>query len=231
MPENQDSMIRFEADRPRKLLNHMYCISGASCAGKSTVREHLADRYGFLSFDGDSKFFEYLHSGKLDNDPTMVRLRKCRENKESTAWYFLQDSDVFASFFINLVERVLPLFLNELESLADDTPVIVEIPLVKPAVLAQSFDPHKTVFLVSEMSFQREHWSKRDWFLSLLSQGEDFSAAFENWMALNQMFNDYVISECAIANTEPVWTGGVVDQAAAIKLVARKLGLDVSAEH
>lgn len=45
--------------------------------------------------------------------------------------------------------------VNDLLAMGTDRSIVVEYPVISPALLEKAIDPRKTVFLISDMNFQR----------------------------------------------------------------------------
>jgi 2-phosphoglycerate kinase len=55
----------------KESLGHVYWIGGATTAGKSTIAERMADEFGLVRYDADSKLREHMSRATEKEHPAL----------------------------------------------------------------------------------------------------------------------------------------------------------------
>jgi dephospho-CoA kinase len=152
-----------------------YLIGGSPCTGKSTICELLADRHGWRTYHCDEHYDAHLERAKPGS--TLSKLR-------TMTWLEAFTTRSLETMIRDELEVNRELGLLALEDLdAIESPVVAEGMAFMPELLVKLESRAKVVYLIPTGSFQRQHYTKRDWAQRLLQTTADSKAVFEKWMA------------------------------------------------
>lgn len=170
-------------------LSHVLWIGGSPCAGKSSISELLADRYGFQVYHCDDAYDDHLRRATPGKHPLMFQAGKstCDE-----VWMHPIDF---------LVERKLAFYREEFEMVVEDlrslpgsTPILVEGSALLPErVVPFLTAPNRAVWVVPREDFQRNTYAQRSWISEIICECHDPEAAWQNWMGRDAGFARIVV--------------------------------------
>jgi len=185
-------------------LKNVYWVGGSPCAGKSTICERLAEKYGLNYYCVDSHYEEHLARADAVRHPNVVRLRNITWND-----VFLRPVPDLLRDEIAFYHEVIELIVEDLLHLPVGRPVIAEGAALLPELVAPYLDdPHHGLWVVPTEAFQREHYSRRPWIHGILAETRDPAQAFENWMCRDARFAEYVRAGCAERGFEVIVVDG-----------------------
>lgn len=207
-------------------LAHVLWLGGSPCAGKSTVAALLVQRHGLRLYSCDAHFDQHSTAADPTAHPTLARLRAA-----SSAEVFLRPLDAMVRDAVTACREVFPMVQADLATLPPGPPVLAEgMALLPECVTALRPRPQRAAWLVPTPTFQRAHYARREWAVSLLAGLAQPDSAFENWMRRDDVSARWVRKQAQRLRC-PVC---VVDHAQSIAAVTawveRRLGLAVGGE-
>lgn len=185
-------------------LNNIYWMGGSPCAGKSTICERLAEKYGLTYYCVDSHYAEHLARANAEHHPNAMRARALTWNDA-----FLHPVADLVKYEIDFYHEVIELIVEDLRLISDGRPVIAEGAALLPELVAPYLpDLQHGLWVVPTEAFQREHYSRRPWIHGILAETRDPAQAFENWMCRDARFAEYVCEGCAERGFEVIVVDG-----------------------
>ncbi len=185
-------------------LSRVYWMGGSPCAGKSTICERLAEKYGLTYYCVDSHYEEYLARADGARHPNAVRARTLTWNEA-----FLRPVPELVQYEIDFYHELIEFIVEDLMHLSNARPVIAEGAALLPELVAPYLsDPRHGLWVVPTEAFQREHYAKRPWIHGILAETRDPAQAFENWMCRDARFAEHVRKGCAARGYEVVVVDG-----------------------
>lgn len=185
-------------------LAHVYWIGGSPCSGKSSVAELLAERYGLYYYNCDDAFPRHQVQASPELHPAFYRISQmgCEE-----LWMRPVAAQIETE--IALYREEFGLILADIRPFPPHKPILVEgaallLELVAPLLKRVN----QAVWIVPTPGFQRETYRKRPWVHDVLQDCADAEAAFDNWMARDVGFGQWVARETAVFNLTLLTTDG-----------------------
>lgn len=173
-------------------LEHVFWLGGSPCAGKSSISEILAGRFGLHVYRVDEAFER--HAERFD--PLLhPALTKWCASSWNGRW--MQPLESLVQDVIACYREHFTLVLEDILSLPGHRkPILVEGTALLPRqVNAVLSDRNRAIWVVPSADFQREHYSQREWVRGVLEQCDNGEAAFHNWMERDAGFARWVAAE------------------------------------
>ncbi|MEK3805773.1 hypothetical protein MHB63_04100 [Bacillus sp. FSL H8-0547] len=162
----------------------IYWIGGSACAGKSTLAQMYAKKYGLDLYSCDEHFYEHLKNISKLTQPAMYKVSKMTANE---AFYKREIAEQLRVYILSFKEDFL-FVINDLAKMSD-RPIVVEGNQLLPSlVLPYLNDKDKAIWLIPTENFQREYYKRRNWIEKVLEDTEDPEMAFNNWMTRDALF-------------------------------------------
>ncbi|MCL2084714.1 MAG: AAA family ATPase [Oscillospiraceae bacterium] len=172
-------------------MREIYFIGGSPCCGKSTIAEKISEKYGFLYYKADDFLTEFIEKGGADGHEW---LKYVSEMSLDQLW--LRAPEILNDEALLIYEKLFPYFINGLNKLDADTPIITEGAAFAPSLVYKAgVDKTHYVCLVPTKEFQIRHYSKRLWVKDYLELCSDKDKAFSNWMERDVLFALSVLSQ------------------------------------
>lgn len=172
-------------------LNHVYWIGGSPCSGKSSIAAALAAEFGFAIYSCDAAF--YRHSEIVDPrlHPTFHRL-----SRASCDELWMRPFEIQVAEEVALYNEEFSLILNDLGAMPGDIPILAEGAALMPHLIDDlGISRDRAIWIVPWSTFQREHYSRREWRHRVLASCTDPAAAWTNWMERDIGFAGFVRDE------------------------------------
>ena len=167
-------------------MSHIYYLGGSPCAGKSTIAEKIAEKYGFQYYKVDERLMKFIEKGGEDGDKWLKHISEI-----SLDQLWLRDPVMLNEEELFTYERLFPYFVSELDKLEKNVPVITEGAAFLPRLVNKlGVDKAHYVCMVPSREFQIHHFKKRlpIWINDYLSSCSDKETAFHNWMERDVLF-------------------------------------------
>lgn len=179
----------------KQALSRVFWMGGSPCAGKSSIAEMLAEKYGLRVYHCDDAFERHRQSATEADQPVLRRLSKLSWDE---IWMRPVEVQVESEFQIYREE--FGMIVDDLLQLPQSPPILAEGSALLPeCVVPLLSDPHHAVWIVPTPAFQLEHYSRRDWIHAILAECENPTQAFSNWMNRDIAFAAQV-AQAATAN-------------------------------
>ena len=107
----------------------------------------------------------------------------------------MQDPEDLLEFNLNFYREEWTLILEDLETLP--TPLLLEGAACMPELVPLEWP---AVWLVPTPELQRHHYAQRPWIAGVLEVASNPLEAFDNWMARDELFAQYVLEQCKRLN-------------------------------
>jgi 2-phosphoglycerate kinase len=184
-PEEQANTI--DAD---DWLPTAYWLGGSPCAGKSSVADRLAERYGLTVYRCDEAYFRHVQVCNPVDHPTLHAITGMSWDE---IWMRPVDVQVAAEFAAYREEFAM--ILHDLRGLPRDRPILVEGCALLPELVAPLSRSQRALWFVPTPAFQRHHYSQRGFIEEILSQCRDPQQAWDNWMSRDEQFGRQVAAD------------------------------------
>ena len=157
--------------------HHIYWLGGSPCAGKSSVADLLAERYGLAVYRCDDAFFRHSQICNPQDQPTLHAI-------STMSWdqIWMRPVDVQVASERAAYREEFPMILADLRGLPQDRPILVEGAACLPELVEQVAAAQGALWFVPTPAFQRRHYSQRGFIQEILGQCRDPQQAWANWM-------------------------------------------------
>jgi len=212
------------SDRKRLLtkLSQSYILGGSPCSGKSTIAEHLTDKFKFHYFKVDDHTSEYIERCNAQDQPTMAMFSKLSWNEIWSKPVEVQLSDEICFY-----HELFPFILDDLASISTDRPVLMEGAAFLPELLdPRIVDPKRVLFMVPTPEFQISNYRNRPWILPILSSCDDPEFAFNQWMKRDELFGKEVAQQARQQDYRVIEVDGSVSINDQFQQIIHLLGLE-----
>jgi 2-phosphoglycerate kinase len=208
-------------------LESVYWLGGSPCAGKSSISEIIASRFGLDVYRVDEAFES--HAQRFD-PLRQVALTKWLKSSWNQRW--MQPVESLVQDVIACYREHFTLVLEDTFALPKRKSLLVEGTALLPAQVAGVLSrPSHAIWLIPTADFQRAHYSKRDWVRSVLAQCSEPEVAFHNWMERDIRFARWIEAEASATHFSllRVDENRTIEQNA--EAVARHFQLSVDQSH
>ncbi len=172
-------------------LAHVYWIGGSPCAGKSSLADSLAEKYGLYLYRADKAFFRHEKIVTSKEQPIFHRVIHYSSEELWMRPVVRQVAEEIA-----LYREEFPLILEELLALPRSTPVLAEGAALLPECVTPLLSvPQHAIWIIPTAEFQLYHYERRAWAHDVVSSCKDPTQAFQNWMQRDIQFARFVEEE------------------------------------
>jgi 2-phosphoglycerate kinase len=174
-----------------RTLEHVYWLGGSPCAGKTSISQTLANRFGFDVYHVDEAF--EAHAQRFD--PVLhPALTKWRDSSWNQRW--MQPIDSLIKDVIACYREHFALILEDVLSLPQHKLLLLEGTALLPSQVAPFLlDRRRAIWVIPTADFLRAHYSKREWAREVAAQCDNSEAAFDHWMKRDAGFAQWVATE------------------------------------
>jgi 2-phosphoglycerate kinase len=179
------------SDSKHKLEN-VFWLGGSPCAGKSSISEILASRFGVDVYHVDEAF--NLHAQQFDpiRQPTLTKWLASSCNQR-----WMQPVDTLVRNAIGCYQEHFTMILEDVLS-RPERPLLVEGTALLPKEVASLLTHWShAIWVIPTTDFQRAHYPKRDWAQGVVAQCTNPEAAFLNWMERDTRFAKWIEAEAS----------------------------------
>jgi len=206
----------------KETLAHIFWLGGSPCAGKSSICEVLAERHNLRCYHCDVAFNEHRHRFTPAGQPTLFKWTH-------TPWdeLWMQPAAVLLDEAIACYREHFDLILQDLRAFPKTIPILAEgNPLLPDRVFDLLRHPRQAIWLVPTAEFQKKCYPERGaWVQTILSQCTDPDQAFQNWMARDIAFANWITGKATALQLTLLPVDGQRTIAENAELVARHFGL------
>jgi len=174
----------------------VFWLGGSPCAGKSSISEILAKRFGLDVYHVDEAFDLHLQRIDAARQPALMKWRRSSWNQR-----WMQPVDDLVQDAIACYQEHFDLFYEDILKMPNENNLLVEgsalLPREVANVLAQR---EQAIWLIPSAEFQKAHYSERDWTRDIVAQCDEPDLAFHNWMERDIRFAEWVEAEATALN-------------------------------
>jgi 2-phosphoglycerate kinase len=185
----------------KRNLENVFWLGGSPCAGKSSISEIIASRFGIEVYHID-KAFE-VHAQRFDPiaHPTLTKWAASSWNQR-----WMQPLDSLVQEAIACYQEHFTLVLEDLSYLSKRKSLLVEGTALLPRQVARVLaSKSRAIWVIPTADFQMGHYPKRDWVRSVISQCDNPEEAFHNWMGRDIRFAKWVEEEASALHLPLLW--------------------------
>lgn len=202
-------------------LRTAYWLGGSPCAGKSSVADRLAERYGLVVYRCDDAYFRHVQVCNPVDHPTLHAITGMSWDE---IWMRPIDVQVAAEF--EAYREEFTMILHDLRRLPQDRPILVEGCALLPELVVPLAAPQQALWFVPAPAFQRHHYSQRGFIEEILSQCRDPQQAWDNWMGRDEQFGRQVAAAAKQHGYTVEWVDGSRSIEELTALAAAHFGLE-----
>jgi 2-phosphoglycerate kinase len=163
--------------------HRIYWLGGSPCAGKSSVADLLAERYGLTVYRCDDAFFRHTQICNPQDQPALHAI-------STMSWdqIWMRPVEVQVATERAAYREEFPMILADLRGMPQDRPILVEGAACLPELVEQVAAAQAALWFVPTPAFQRHHYSQRGFIQEILGQCSDPQQAWANWMDRDEQF-------------------------------------------
>lgn len=171
-------------------------IGGSPCSGKSSVTELITQRHDLTYYKCDDYLDYYMSVGAERGIPILQKFR----NMNADQTWLERSVEEQVEDEIEFCREVFPIVKEELNKKYTNETIVAEGALIMPeTIIKEGIDRQKYVCIVPTAEFQLTRYREREWVKYFLAECSNPEKAFENWMARDIRFAEYVKNQ-AIKN-------------------------------
>src|SRR5258706_9318496 len=137
----------------------VFWLGGSPCAGKSSISEILAKRFGLDVYHVDEAFDLHLQHIDAARQPALMKWRQSSWNQR-----WMQPVDDLVKDVTGCYREHFDLFYEDILKMARDNNLLVEGSALLPRKVASvSLQRERSIWLIPSAEFQRAHYSERKW--------------------------------------------------------------------
>ena len=208
-------------------LEGVFWLGGSPCAGKSSISEIIASRFGLGLYRVDEAFESHAQRFDPLRHPALTRW-----SKSSWDQRWMQPVEGLVQEVIACYREHFTLVLEDIFSLPKRNSLLVEGTALLPAQVASVLSFRRSaIWLIPTADFQRAHYSRRDWVQGVLAQCSKPGEAFHNWMERDIRFAQWIEAEASATHLSILKVDGnrTIEQNA--EAVATHFQLSVDHSH
>src|SRR5438876_107802 len=150
----------------QRWLEGVFWLGGSPCAGKSSISEVIARRFGLDVYRVDEAFESHAQRFDPLRHPALTKWSKSSWNQR-----WMQPVENLVQEVIACYREQFTLVLEDILSLPKRKSLLVEgtalLPVEVGSVLSR---PSRAIWLIPSADFQRAHYSRRDWVRVILAK-------------------------------------------------------------
>ena len=174
----------------------VFWLGGSPCAGKSSISEILASRFGLDVYHVDEAFDFHLQQIDAARQPALMKWQHSSWNQR-----WMQPIDDLVQDVIGCYGEHFGLVYEDILKMPGENNLLVEgsalLPQQVESVLLQR---EQAIWLIPSAEFQRAHYSEREWARNIAAQCTNPDLAFHNWMERDVRFAEWVEAEVTALN-------------------------------
>ena len=174
----------------------VFWLGGSPCAGKTSISEILAKRFGLDVYHVDEAFDLHLQQIDAAQQPALM---KWRESSWNQRW--MQPIDDLVQDVIACYGEHFDLVYEDILKIPGENNLLVEGTALLPRQVASVLTQREqAIWLVPSAEFQREHYSEREWARNIAAQCHSPDVSFHNWMERDVRFARWIEAEVTALN-------------------------------
>jgi adenylate kinase family enzyme len=178
-------------------------LGGSPCAGKSSVADRLAARYGLTLYRCDDAFDRHLAQCNAQDHPVLSAISRMSWDE-----IWMRPVAVQVAAELDAYREEWGMILDDLQRLPEGRPLLVEGCALLPELVALLVPPQRARWFVPTPAFQRQHYAQRAFIQDILVQCRDPQTAWDNWMQRDEQFGRAVADNAALRGYTVEWVDG-----------------------
>ncbi|BCN30845.1 hypothetical protein [Anaeromicropila herbilytica] len=172
-----------------KKTSLIYWIGGSTCAGKTSISNILAAKYGFTVYHCDDYLGKHIDQSDAQKHPNLNKKVSFNDILSMKVKEYLKwNVDVFCEEF--------EMILEDLDKLDDGKPILVEgINLLPKLIRDQITDDDHAVWLVANEMFYKKHQMNRNEMFERIKECSNPEQALHNYMSDDLAFGKYILND------------------------------------
>ncbi|MAT41858.1 MAG: hypothetical protein CL609_05920 [Anaerolineaceae bacterium] len=197
----------------------IYWLGGAPCAGKSTIAEHISDKYHLTYYRVDDHFERHIKQTNPINHPACDAFKKMGPEEIWMAPVSLQLTREW-----KIYQELFDFILADLMELPK--PVIVEGAGCLPGLVNPFLALNQAgVWIVPSNDFHDLYYEKRDWSPQFVKDTSNPQQAYLNWMKRDHAFAEKIRQQTKELNLSCLVVDGSQSLQENMIWVEKELGL------
>jgi 2-phosphoglycerate kinase len=167
----------------------LFLLGGRPCSGKTTLASRIGKKYS-ITVDYLDVFAQRCINNSDEDNPNIFRWK----NRDLIDVLHKEPMELFFDY-LNMYEEMLPFLFEHINSIKKDI-VILEGSILMPKFLSQFKEKYeiKVCYLLTDDSFVRERYVKRDYVLEMLKKNTG-KKALDNLLERDSIFAKYLVDE------------------------------------
>ena len=177
-----------------KTKNNMpliYWLGGSTCAGKTTISNALAEKYGFTVYHCDDYLGKHIEKSNAREHPNLNKISEA-------SWNDILSMDVedYLNWTTGSFSEEFGMILEDLDALSDDKPILVEgINLLPKLIKDEIVKNDHAVWLVADEVFYKKHQMQRKELSERIKECSNQELALQNYMNDDLAFGKYIFND------------------------------------
>jgi hypothetical protein len=186
-------VLKVDGNERARGVSHVLWMGGAPCAGKSSMADLLAARYGWRVYRCDDAYQAHTERATPDEQPTLYRAARMSWDE-----IWMRPVDVQVETEVAVYREQFPMILDDLARLAPGL-VIAEGAALLPELVARVLaDPRRAVWVVPTADFVWARYRRRgDWVDAILQQCSEPEECFRRWMERDIAYAEHAAAGAA----------------------------------
>ncbi len=167
----------------------IYWLGGSTCAGKTTISNILAAKYGFIVYHCDEYLGKHFEKSNAQEHPNMSM-------EVSYNDILSMEVEDYLNWSRNVYEEEFKMILDDLDKLAASKPILVEGVNLLPKLIKEEIAAiGHAVWLVASEAFYTEHQMQRKEMFERLNECADPEQALHNYMRDDLAFGNFILND------------------------------------
>lgn len=203
-------------------MTKIYYLGGSPCSGKSTIAQHLAQKYNLFYFKVDDYLEKYKDMGAIRND-----LICSKQKNMSSEEILMRDPALQCAEEFQFYSEVFNDIIGDLKKIHCESNIIAEGVVFCPELMKKIGIPiNGYMALIPKPDFQITHYSQREWITYVLDGCSDKEKAFNNWMQRDILFAQRVEEDSKKSGYSCVINSGEKSIDELVTIVSSHFGLE-----
>ena len=167
----------------------IYWIGGSTCAGKTTISNILAVKYGFTVYHCDEYLGKHMEKSNAQEHPNLSR-------KVSFNDILSMKVEEYLNWSMDVFNEEFEMILEDLDKLSDGKPILVEgVNLLPKLIKDEITDINHAVWLVANEVFYKKHQMQRNEMFERVKECSNPEQALHNYINDDLAFGKHILKD------------------------------------
>jgi 2-phosphoglycerate kinase len=172
-----------------KKTSLIYWIGGSTCAGKTTISNIIAAKYGLTVYHCDEYLGKHIDKSNATNHPNL-------NNKLSFDDILSMEVEEYLNWSVDVFSEEFEMILEDLDKMSDGMPIVVEgVNLLPKLIKDKIIDIDHAVWLVASEMFYKNHQIQRLEMFERVKECSNPEQALYNYMSDDLAFGKYILND------------------------------------